>query len=346
MTLETPAGETRRIGLVPVFPPDERFWKRYSPHGEAPLSVAGSVAVHALVIGGLILFALYVASLFYMPAHSLPIDPVRRAGGGDRSPNGVGDGRGDGGSGDAAGEPNWRAQDGEENAERRPTLNPILRKKIEQEFDDESSRRIADSRTGRKLAELDQGLRNKLREGLNPGKRPGPGTGPGPGDGPGVGLGKATLSKREKRMLRWNMRFTASTGAEYLAQLRALGAILAFPVSEEDKPKYKVVRNLKPGGKLLEEDLSKINRIYWFDSKQQSVIDILGVLGIRLPRVPAHFVALMPEALEKQLFELERGYVERVLKRKFEEDRIDETLFRVVPTGRGYKPELISVSMR
>jgi hypothetical protein len=346
MPLSAPAKDSRTPSLVPVLPPEERFWRRYSPHGEAPLSVAGSIGVHGLVIGGLILFALYVASLFYKPMHSLPIDPVQLTGGGDRSKEGVGNGRGDRGNGDTIGEPDKNPQIGEENAERRPSLNPVEISKLQKEFDDDSSRRIAESQTGRKLRQIDESLRNKLRAGLNPGKKPGPGTGPGQGDGPGVGPGRAKLTKREQRMLRWNMRFTALMGAEYLAQLRGLGAILAFPVSEGDKPKYKVVRDLKPGGKLLDEDLSKINRIYWFDNKAKSVKDILGVLGARLPRMPEHFVAFMPEALEKQLFDMERGYVERVLKRTFDEDKIEETQFRVVPTGRGYKPELISVTMR
>ena len=54
----------------------------------------------------------------------------------------------------------------------------------------------------------------------------------------------------------------------------------------------------------------------------------------------------MPEELEKQLFDMERRYVERVLRRRFNEDLINETQFRVVRTPRGYRPELISVTMR
>src|SRR5262249_34263688 len=37
-------------------PPDESMWQRYSPHGEAPISAAASVALHALAFGGLLLF--------------------------------------------------------------------------------------------------------------------------------------------------------------------------------------------------------------------------------------------------------------------------------------------------
>ena len=69
------------------------------------------------------------------------------------------------------------------------------------------------------------------------------------------------LSEREKRMLRWHMKFSASNGPEYLAQLHGLGAILAIPVTEEKGKDliYKVIRDLRPGkGVLKDDDLSKI----------------------------------------------------------------------------------------
>jgi hypothetical protein len=353
MANAAPVKDKKQAEHPTLVPPEERFWKRYSPHGEAPLSVAGSVAVHALAVGGLILFAVYLASLFYKPTRSLPIDPVRlELGGGGGKRTGTGDGPGVG-QGAVVGERADENQPGEEEAPRRPSLAPAEIAKIKDNFSPDDFRAIQKSETGKALARLDEGLASKLRDGLNPGRGKGgsgsgggKGTGKGTGEGPGTGPGKATLTQREKRMLRWNMRFTASTGIEYLAQLRGLGAILAFPVTEGAKPQYKIVRNLKPGGKLLDEDVSKINRIYWFDTKPRSVIDILNALGIRMSRIPSQFVAFMPEELEKKLFDMERGYVERVLKKQFDEDRIEETQFRVVPTGRGYRPELISVSMR
>jgi hypothetical protein len=153
------------------------------------------------------------------------------------------------------------------------------------------------------------------------------------------------LNKREKRMLRWHMRFTANDGVEYLKQLRGLGAILAFPVGD-DEPVFHVVRDLRPGGQAQVEDVRELKRIYWIDDKPKSVMDIMGALRLRLPGTPSRFVAFMPEALEKKLFEMERRYVERVLRRRFDEDAINETNFRCVPAGAGFQPELISVTMR
>ena len=92
-----------------------------------------------------------------------------------------------------------------------------------------------------------------MKDGLTPGKGQGgigsgggKGSGSGTGEGIGVGSGKSKLNDREKRMLRWHMRFTANSGQEYLDQLRGLGAILAVPVVERPEPQYKVIRNLTP----------------------------------------------------------------------------------------------------
>src|SRR5260221_13797075 len=35
----------------PLLPPDERFWKRYSPHYELPLAGATSFFIHGIVVG-------------------------------------------------------------------------------------------------------------------------------------------------------------------------------------------------------------------------------------------------------------------------------------------------------
>jgi hypothetical protein len=274
-------------------------------------------------------------------------------GGGGGKKTGVGNGPGIG-QGSDVGDHADENVPGEEDVDRRPELNPTEAAKVVERFNPADARVIQKSETGKALARMDDGLARKLRDGLNPGKGQGgpgsgggKGSGQGTGEGPGVGPGKATLQQREKRMLRWNMQFTASTGIEYLSQLKGLGAILAFPVTEGAEPRFMIVRDLRPGGKLLDEDVSKIDRIFWFDTKERSVRDIVSVLGIRLPRMPDRFVAFMPKDLEDKLFAMERNHVEKVLRRTFDEDRIEETRFRVVPNGRGkYKPELLSVNMR
>jgi hypothetical protein len=333
--------------------PEEKFWKRYSPHGEAPLSLVGSFALHLLAVGLLVLVSVYLASLLFQSDRSLPIEPVRlQLGGGGGKPGGSGDGKGIGhGAEDVGNNQDNEVLPGEDKIVRRDPLNPIEKNKLNEKFDSTSARYIqeSNSESAKAFARLEDSIRRKLSDGLKPGKGKGgtgsgggKGTGKGTGEGAGTGAGKATLTQREKRMLRWHMRFTANSGAEYLAQLRGLGAILAIPVSDTQ---YKLVRELRHGAPLLDEDLSNINRIYWIDDKPRSVRDIMLALGH--PELnPPRFVAFMPEQLETNLYNMERKYVENVLRRRFNEDDIDETNFKVVPTGGKYKVELLSVNMR
>jgi hypothetical protein len=345
---------------TPIAPPEERFWKRYSPHGEAPLSISGSLAVHVLVGGALLLAGVYLASLLYKPDRSLPVEPVRLQieGGGGGRPDGSTKGKAGGGLVENTGGALDKEleQAGLDEGERKPILEPVEAKKLEKVYDDPSRRFIAESTAApvKAFAGLEQKIRSKLALADRPAAKGQGGTGEGGGQGSGKGKGKgggtgegttATLSQREKRMLRWHMIFTANTGPEYLAQLKGLGAILAFPVSEGADPQYKVVRDLRPGGQLIDEDVSKIQRIYWIDDKPRSVNDIINALGLKI-RPPGRFVAFMPEELEKKLFDMEKRYVEKVLRARFDEDRIDETRFRVVIRGGKYQPEIISVLLK
>ena len=339
-------------------PPEESTWQRYSPHGEAPLSFAGSIALHTLGLGGALLLIIYIASILSNSTQSLPVEPVRLAiAGGGGSKGGVGDGPGVGKPSEDVGTPDENPQPGEVEAPRRPALNDVEKIKVAEKFDSVTAREFnqSNSEAVKRFIGLDDKLRKQLGDGLNPGKGKGgtgsgggTGTGKGPGEGDGDGPGKkATLNQRERRMLRWHMKFEARNGPEYLAQLRGLGAVLAFPVGDGAEPTYKVVHNLTPGrAKLESDDLSKIQKIYWIDDKPNSVRDILAALGLNVRPLPSKFVAFMPQKLEDDLFAQERRYVENVLRKDFKEDKIEETIFRAVPAGRGYRAELISVAMK
>src|SRR5438128_8819669 len=75
-----------------LVPPEEKFWKRYSPHNEAPLSGVSSFAVHVLAIPLLLLVALVVSKVNDDDEkRSLPVDVVRvKFSGGGGSKQGVG----------------------------------------------------------------------------------------------------------------------------------------------------------------------------------------------------------------------------------------------------------------
>jgi hypothetical protein len=360
MSAAAPSKDTKSNDPAVLVPPEEQFWKHYSPHGEAPLSAAGSVTLHALAVGIFLLFSIFLASLFIESTRPLPVEPVRLVGGGGGKRTGQGDAKGVGTGAAEDADPTGKEEKlpgQEEDVPPRPALTPVEKAKVREEYNPADYHYIENTEQGKALARVEKGIARKLRDGINPGKgRGGPGSGGGKdggrgtGEGTGVGPGKntASLSQREKRMLRWHMRFTANTGQEYLKQLRGLGAILAIPVREGEEPQYKVIRDLRSGAPLLDEDLSKIQRIYWIDDKPSSVRDIMMALGHPELR-PNRFVAFMPEKLEAELFRMEKNYVENVLGIKpfneANEDKVGETNFRVVPTARGYRPELINVTL-
>jgi hypothetical protein len=327
-------------------PGEESVWKRYSPHGELPLSGAGSFALHALVVGFLIL-ASFLGLWFVKPSRNLPVESVRLdlgGGGGSRTGEGLDKpGIGHGPEAVAQGQDNPQ-QGNKEEAPPRPDLTPAEVKDLSLQFDNETVRRIQQGPDSMKaFARLNDNVRRKLADGLNPGKGRGgsgsgggKGTGVGTGEGGGRGEGKQNLSRREKRLLRWTMRFNTQTGGDYVRQLRGLGAILAIPVKEGkgQPPEYRIVRDLSSRpAKLLNEDIAKINRIFWIDDNPRSVMEVMAVLQVR--GRPSHFIAFMPIELEQKLFDLERAY------KGLAEDDILETKFRIVESGGQFRPEVL-----
>jgi len=176
-----------------------------------------------------------------------------------------------------------------------------------------------------------------------PGKDGGRGPGDGPGKGPGQGTGRHQLTQRQKRMMRWLMTFNTSSGPNYLDQLRGLGAMLAVPVTEGARPRYKLLADLMPGkARPVQADVYQLNRIFWVENNPKNVADIMRALGLPYmpgsagqPGRPSHFVAFMPPELEDKLARLEQAY------RGLPEDRIFETKFAVGHTAAGYEPAVI-----
>jgi hypothetical protein len=344
-----PATGANRNDLIP---PDEKFWVRYSPHHEFPLSNVTSIALHILVFG---LLLLLVRQLGSKEAYKVPVEAVRLGlsnpgGGGKRS--GTGEGPGGPAPVEATtGQDNpTETRPPEDNTTQRGDL-PAVRQFVDSLNPD--ARRFYQSGTPppnlNAFAGLNESARLKFQQGIAPRGRGGSGSGGGQGEGTGTGtgsgtgdgaVGKGTLTQRERRMLRWTMLFNTNTGPDYLRQLHGLGAILAIPVREGAEPDYRIVRNLtQRPAQLVAEDLSKIQRIYWVDNKPQAVADIMAALGLNLR--PSHFVAFMPEELENKLFEMER----RAAKGRPEDD-INETKFRVKRMGDRYEPELELITFK
>jgi hypothetical protein len=360
-----PSDQAGKKATSPLVPPDERFWQRYSPHAEFPLSSAGSLVVHVLVLGLLGLMAWLGAMLFDQSNRKLPVEAVRLIPGGGGLRQGVGTAPGTG---------TPPQEIGEQPKEQTPTDLPPAdvpdkidvqpNPQVKPKFEEPTGRRIqqtdaASSSIFHKLTQTASRIQVPGSEAGPPSYgQGGPGSGGGSGGGKGTGIGPgsgpgtaANLTQREKRQIRWVMGFRTNNSDDYVAQLHGLGAILAIPVAERgDDFDYKIVRNLsaKPA-KLLDEDVNQIGgMIKWFDKNPKSVVGVLTVLRIPVPRIPEnslHFFACMPAELEQKLLQLELAYLHK-RNPKLTENDIIETKFELRVRGRKYEPEVRSQQVR
>jgi len=328
-------------GLVPE---DERFWQRYSPHHEFPLSTSASVALHVVAIAVLVLGGVLAAKWglgdFEKP---IPISIMDEPGGGGQ-PEGKDAGTGGEGavqSKEATESPSNAAADAspapKENLNA-PTVDPVDLPKIQ----DPSARYIDESAEAMKgLAKLDEQTRKNLFNSLRDppkgkggtGSGGGKGSGTGTGSGSGTAPGEGTLSKRQKRMLRWRLDFDIwgedlqAQIRDYLRQFAALQAILAIP---DPDGRFYVYRDLSvqpPQGRLERlEDLSSMDR-HWFTDDKPETVAAFG-RELNLPFTPRVVIVFLPKALEERLARMEEQF------RGQKEDAIRRSIhFKVVPRG-------------
>lgn len=322
-------------------PPEEQFWKRYSPHHEFPLSLSSSVVLHLMGLAILIFGAILL--LRFIPNTAVAVDAVTIAGGGG-NPDGIGNDRGDGAvlpgkevvESDKPPEKMAKNVPSEKLQTPDATTPPLV---TEPSKDDRMVDQNAEAMSNQAAS-----VRSKAKEklaaylagkgqggsGMGGGKGKGRGTGEGDLEGPG----KSTQTQRDRRRARWTMVFNTrgGQGQDYLKQLDALGAILAVPTSGDN---YLVIRDLKEKPvRSVVEDIRQFNMIWWVDDMPQSVHSLAAALGIP---VPEHFVAFFPLALEQELLQKEQQAY------RGNEDDIVETRFRVEWRSGHYEPVVSEV---
>jgi hypothetical protein len=298
-------------------PPDERFWKRYSPHGELPLSSVASIAVHILVAGLLILGALYVWTPKEPP--KIPIFGIPALGDGGSGRVGKANVP-DGPLAEAADDPKAKPAPQDDDPPR-----PSLVEQIKQDApryileDGAVKERMINGANLDQIRDVGKKAEAHLREVLRD-KRGGgtdglgdKGNDKGAGDrtGPSKG-GRLAMSETEKRMLRWVLHFNTHAADDYFQQLNGLGAVLAAPTPDgTDYEIFHYPPGVKPVGHV-----SDLNRIYWKDYKPTSVVQMMTSLLSRHAELknklgayrgghPDHFVAFLPQQLEEKMSQME-----------------------------------------
>jgi hypothetical protein len=329
--MSTAAPEKTTTNVLRV-PPDERFWRRYSPHHELPLSSASSVALHLLVVGLAALACML--PIFNREQRPMELSSVTFGDGGGQ-PDGADASRGKAGiPGDEQNPPTVKApfQD------KVPDVSPTVDTKAHiptlpdaQELDPD-----------RTISDLDKFLedaRKRPRTPKDPYAGRGPDNGAPKGEGPGAPGGNNVVNEHIRRFQRWTMKFNTQDGQDYVKQLQSLKAILAIELPG-DPTKATVYRDLSAPMKAEVEELKSIRRIQWFDKKPESVHALCRAL--RIKPVPERVIAFLPLSLEDKLLHLELEYA----KGKSEEEII-ETVFEVKSRGDGrYEPVVVGQVLR
>lgn len=361
---ETKAPPAAKEALVP---PDERFWKRYSPHHEFPLSTTGAVALHGIVIGLLLFFWLNSSDDVDKPP-TMQLVEIDGAFGNL-------DGLGLGDTPYKPGASGKRTEDvGNPGANptqivKGPTVqipdklkNEAIKLEGKDDDDDPTDKALGD------LVRVAREAEDSILAATNPTappQRPRKGGG-GIGDGPkqggtggplgtkgkgmkgkGGGAGDRPygqiLTTQMQRAGRWTI-LTSGDGHTHLAQLKALKVTLAI---ETPSPKVFRVFDLANDdltGKLTELLTDQRDKVWYTNYRHKhprSVEDLARVLGLR--ETPRCFVIFLPKALEDRMVVLEHEYRGR------SEAEILETEWLVpqLPNGRyASEPKVVKQILR
>jgi hypothetical protein len=349
-------------------PPDERFWVRYSPHHEFPLSLVASVALH---VGAIVLMVL--AAIWFVASPDGPAAPPRmevvEIMGGDPMLDGLGQGDTLKGSGDPTKQENVGEPSGDRPRPPRPKDTQIAALKDplkgpELKFPgkgDEVSQDEGDD----PFAGLDQATKQATEDiikATQPTKPPpttkgkgakgggknvgsgGPkgkgGGGKGKGVGPGRGMSPygQVLTDQRKRQMRWQI-LASTDGRIHLAKLKALRVTLVMPTRKPGEfTIFDLERNDRPQvTKRLEEQADKV---WWTNRDPIEVQALARVLGLR--ETPQCFVIFLPKALEDRMVQLEEEY------QGAREDLIEKTIWDVPQRDGRYasEPQVVQQILR
>jgi hypothetical protein len=274
-----------------VLPPEERFWQRYSPHHEFPLSGVGAITIYVLI--GLLILAGVRFHPFGSNNAPLPWDTLPPIEGDDPNATGPGDPAppGDGSAAVPAVTPNQASASSLPRPADQPTAPPSV------------------SPETRHDPLLDQypAIAGSLTNGTTGTAPARPGGVPGSTGSGGTGnSGRPGLPGARPAPQRWNLTFNIHDGEDYRRQLQGLGAILVIPTNEGQAL---LIRDLTRPVRPTPTDGKEIVGLGWRDDRPESIGNLAVALG--LADTPRFFIAFFPPALEDKLRRLEQDYAAR-----------------------------------
>ncbi len=304
-----------------------RFWHRYSPNGEFPLSSCSSLAIHVLIV----LLLILLAKAFQKHERAAPGVDVVQVGDDPDAAAGLQAAGGEAGS---------LAETSQSDSPPFPDLPERPTEELQTNVASDASRasRVADDaavssqasqaaqRAAQSAARARQGLaraKERLRKNMNQG------TG-GAAAGDSAGGGGSGATGRAARPGRWILRFRSISVEDLLNQYAGLSAELAFP-DPGDRFRFFYNLGLRPPPSRL-QGLEKESRLYWQEDNPQSLGGLTQYLG--LAPVP-YMLVFLPETVEEKMARMEAAYA------GLKEDQIASTTFEVVRRGGGYDIQVV-----
>jgi hypothetical protein len=351
-----------------LFPPEERFWKRYSPHYEMPLAGMTSLLLHGLALAFLILGGLaFFLSGREEAARPVSMDTAMMVDGGT---GGVGGEEGLSGTpGGAGGKTEVQGPDQTEQApalteaskvpelqiEATPkfelTTLPDVPAKPANDLDDLTSRlqQIEKKTQAEDQAKAAAAAQKQAQAAASMAKRTsdgksgtgGQGTyGSGPGAGKkGTGRGDGGIPGRkatDAEILAWRWNYDLSGDArQHAEKLANSGFVVAFP---DGKGNLMIVQDLRrrPVELRSESDAKYKDAVM----KQNRLADSVVPLGreLQLPFVPESAIVLIPEALRQKMANEETRFAKQIRR---ELRTVNKTWFDFRLLGGRYEPIVI-----
>jgi hypothetical protein len=335
------ATTTERKTSQPVIEPS--IWKRFSPRGECPISIASSFLLHVGVLALIIAWILWnLGDLGNTSSRPPEMDIVEIEGeGGGLGGKSMGSGALDTGipgrregaenvkemkrnqpgalipkDSELAKLPNLELDPPPAQPDETPPVkdgNPwyeldVQRKLNEKMLDQENKKQVGQVGAGMK-----NGDTNAAPGGAGGLKGPGVGKNKAGKEGKGQSLTGQILNTQRRRELRWNIRVASTDADVHLKKLQALKAILIVPL--QSQPGYALKFDLsKPtigaGEKVRAED--DFGKVRWSSKGELSPIAAASLAkALKLPEVPSFTVIYLPKSIEDAMAERELNFMGR-----------------------------------
>lgn len=348
-------------------PPEERFWKRYSPHHEAPLAGMTSIFIHGVVLGFMVFGG--IAFLFRnRDEASKPVNIdvvlVSNSGSGADGPEGAMGTKG------APGDP--ASQEAATPASPQPPQNlpeiasPLPKvdvPKVNLDFPAAADAPMVDAKdeTEATLETVRKSVEEAIKRGekppapmpkaaigalAKPAGRPGGqggNNGRGPmGDGPGLGKkgigiggGGPGGKQTEADVFAWRWNFDLSGDSrQHADKIAAMGFVLAFP-DPKNSDKLLVARDLRRRPVILDPTpASKFeSAVKKGNTKADSVAALARELQLRF--VPSMAIILIPDGLKQKMANEEARYAQQTGRNL---EKVEHTWFDFRLANGAYQP--------